>query len=107
MAEEKKAKKVITLEDIRYDESNKGMAILSMFPFFILNIIIYFIEKEDDFVRYNAVQFGILSAIFSVVWVFTWIPLILFIVAVIKLQSKERFDIPLISDLAIKIMNAA
>lgn len=45
MAEEKKAKKIYTLEEIKFNEKNKAIAMLSCIP--IVGLIMLFVEKED------------------------------------------------------------
>jgi len=108
MAEEKKAKKVYTLEEIRFNEENKSMAILACIP--IVGLILLFTEKNDLFVRYNGAQFAIIGALLF----FSWIPIIgwlfiplsfvLVIMGMIKTSQGERLDIPVVSDWALKVM---
>jgi len=110
MAEEKKAKKVFTLEEIKFNEANKTMAILACFP--IIGLILLLVEKNDNFVRYMGAQF----ALVGVLQFFSWVPLIrwllapitfvLIIVGMVKAAKGERFDVPVISGLALKIMGA-
>lgn len=114
MAEEKKAKKIYTLEEIKFNEKNKAMAMLSCIP--IVGLIMLFVEKEDLFVRYHAAQF----AIFNVTFVLAMIPVIgwmltpvvgflafvAFVMALIKINGGERFDVPLLSDWGLKLMSA-
>lgn len=108
MAETKKAKKVYTLGDIKFNEANKAMAIIAWFP--IIGLILLLVEKKDDFVRYNGAQ----ATLIGIAEMFAWIPfigwliapvgLVLMIVGMVKSASGERFDIPVLSDLALKIM---
>jgi uncharacterized membrane protein len=114
MAEEKQAKKVYTLEEIKFNESNKAMAMISCIP--IVGLIMIFVEKKDLFVRYHAAQFALFNLIFVVglVPIIGWmlapilslLGLIAFIMALVKINSGERFDIPVFSDWALKIMAA-
>ena len=114
MAEEKQAKKVYTLEEIKFNEANKVMAILACIP--LIGLILLFVEKEDKFVRYMGAQFAI-------IWLagfFSWIPIIgviialivffvnpiLMIVGMVKASKGERFDIPVISPWALKLIGA-
>ncbi|MDD4381871.1 MAG: hypothetical protein PHE21_00810 [Candidatus Dojkabacteria bacterium] len=111
MAEEKKAKKVYTLEEIKYNEANKAMAILACIP--IVGLILMFVEKNDNFVRYMGAQFTLVGAVEIIL---LWIPfvnfivgplaLVLIIVGMVKAAKGERFDVPLLSDLALKMMGA-
>ncbi len=111
MAEEKKAKKVYTLEEIKYNEANKAMAILACIP--IVGLILMFVEKDDNFVRYMGAQFTLVGAVEIVLM---WIPfvnfivaplaLVLIIVGMVKAAKGERFDVPLLSGLALKMMGA-
>jgi hypothetical protein len=48
MAEEKKAKKVYSLNEIKFNEKNKVMAMLSCIP--IVGLVMLFVEKKDLFV---------------------------------------------------------
>jgi len=115
MAEEKSAKRVYKLDDIKFNEENKTMAIVSWIS--IVGIIMLFVEKKDLFVRYVGAQvaiLGVASFILPFIPVIGWIigpfiALILFVVMIIgmvKTSKGERFDIPLISDLALKLMSA-
>jgi uncharacterized membrane protein len=105
MAEEatqKSAEKVYTLEDIHFNEANKTMAILACIP--IVGLILLFTEKDDKFVRYMAAQFTIAGAVPLVSMVF-WFALIIFIVmGMVKASKGERYDVPVISGLALKLM---
>jgi len=108
MAEVKSTKKVYTLDEIKYNETNKAMAILAWIP--IVGFILLLVEKEDNFVKYNGAQ----SSILGLLELVAWIPLlgqvisigvlILIIVGMVKSSQGERFDIPALSDLALKIM---
>jgi uncharacterized membrane protein len=110
MAEVKDAKKVFTLEDIKYNEKNRTMAILSCIP--IVGLIMMFVEKEDMFVRYHAVQFATFNLLFLVAWIPLIGQLILLaafvavIVGMVKTSKGERFDVPGISSLALNIMGS-
>ena len=115
MAEEKKAKKVYTLEEIRFNEENKTMAIVACIP--IVGLILLFTEKNDQFVRYMGAQYTILAVaqiVISIIPVLGWalaslvsaVALVLIIIGIIKTSQGERFDIPLISEWALKLMAA-
>ena len=113
MAEEKKAKKVYTLEEIKFNEENKTMAILACIP--IVGLVLLFTEKDDLFVRYNGAQFTILAGIqlvLSIIPVIGWmiaplfsmLSIVLVVVGIVKSSKGERFDIPMISEWALKLM---
>jgi len=107
MAEEKKAKKVYTLEEIRFNEANKTMAILACIP--IVGLVLLFTEKKDLFVRYNGAQYTIILSILPVIgWTISSLAsiviLVLIIMGIVRTSSGERFDIPGISGLALKLM---
>ena len=70
MAEEKKAKKVYTLDGIKYNSKNQWMAVLACIP--IVGLILMLVEKEDDFVRYMGAQY----ALVGVLQLFSWVPVI-------------------------------
>ena len=106
MAEVKNAKKVYTLDDIKFNEDNKAIAVISWFP--LVGLIMFLIEKKDDFVRYVGAQAGImglLTLIPFVGWILGPISFICMIVGMVKAYKGERFDVPLISDLALKAMS--
>ena len=111
MAEEaipKSAEKVYTLEDIQFNEENKAMAALACIP--IVGLVLLFTEKDDKFVRYTGAQ----AALVSLVYFIGWFPIIgwllsltitvLLIVMFFKVLSGNRFDIPVISGFALKLM---
>jgi uncharacterized membrane protein len=110
MAEEKQAKKVFTLEEIRFNEENKVMAILACFP--LIGLILLFVEKNDQFVRYMGAQFAILgvaSFVIALIPIIGWLlagPImwILVIVGMLKAAKGERFDIPMVSGWALTLM---
>lgn len=108
MAETKAAKKVYSLNEIKYNEVNKATAILAWIP--IVGFILLLVEKDDNFVKYNGAQSSILGLLEMIAWVpvIGWliapVTLILIIVGMVKSSQGERFDIPLISDLALKVM---
>jgi len=110
MAEEKKAKKIYTLEEIKFNEANKAMSILACIP--IVGLILLFVEKEDKFVRYMGAQFTLVGVLqfFSWVPIIGWIlaplTLVLIIIGMIKASQGQRFDVPLLSDLGLKLMAA-
>lgn len=110
MAEVKDAKKVYTLEEIKFNDENKTMAILACIP--LIGLILMFVEKDDLFIRYMGAQ----STLIGVLQFFSWIPVIgwiflplswvLIIIAMVKTSKGERFDMPVLSDLALKLMGA-
>lgn len=110
MAEVKEATRVITLEDIKFNEANKVMAAISVIP--LVGLIMFFVEKDDLFVRYYGAQFALLGlfSIFTPIPCVGWLLAIAIFVAVvmgfIKALSGERFDVPVVSGLALKLMNS-
>ncbi len=110
MAEEKKAKKVYTLDGIKFNSQNQWMAVLACIP--IVGLILMLVEKEDEFVKYMGAQFTLVG----VLQLFSWVPiigwlmapltLVLIIVGMVKSYKGERFDIPVISGLALKLLSA-
>ncbi|KUK67190.1 MAG: hypothetical protein XD87_0273 [candidate division WS6 bacterium 36_33] len=112
MAEEKQAKKVYTLEEIKFNEANKIMAILACFP--LIGLILFFVEKEDKFVRYIGAQFvilGVVSMFIGIIPLIGWLlagPVmwVLIIIGMVKASKGERFDIPVVSEWALKLMGS-
>ena len=108
MAEEKKAKKVYTLEEISFNEANKAMAILACIP--MIGLILMLVEKEDNFVKYMGAQYTLVGCLQLFAWVpiigwlFAPVSLVLIIVGMVKASKGERYDVPLLSDLALKVM---
>ena len=113
-AKKKKAEKVYTLEDIKFNEANKTIAILSCIP--IVGFVLLFVEKDDKFVRYMGAQFAIAGAISLVLsaipiidalgyW-FSFAVFIAMIMAMLKASKGERFDLPVISEWALRLMAA-
>ena len=113
MAEEKKAKKIYTLEEIKFNEANKTTAILACIP--IVGLVLLLTEKKDLFVRYIGAEFTIIAAIvFAISVILQWplsslssfVELVLVIVGMVKTSKGERFDIPAVSEWALKLMAA-
>jgi uncharacterized membrane protein len=110
MAEEKKAKKIFTLDEIKYNEKNQWMGVLACIP--IVGLILMFVEKDDNFVRYMGAQYTLVG----VLQFFSWVPVIgwllapltivLIIVGMVKAYKGERFDVPVITGLALKLLSA-
>jgi len=110
MAEEKKAKKIFTLEDAKYNPKNQWMSVLACIP--IVGLILMFVEKDDNFVRYMGAQYTLVG----VLQFFSWVPVIgwllapltivLIIVGMVKAYKGERFDVPVLSGLALKLLSA-
>lgn len=111
MAEEatqKSAEKVYTLEDIQFNEANKTMAALACIP--IVGLVLLLTEKDDKFVRYIGAQ-SILASLFYLIgwfpiigWLLSLAVTIVLIVMFFKVLGGERFDIPVVSDWALKLM---
>jgi uncharacterized membrane protein len=113
MAEEatpKKGKKVYTLDDIQVNEESKLKAALACIP--IVGLVLLLVEKDDKFVRYTGAQAVILSLGYLISWfpVIGWllglVVSIGLLVMFIKAFMGQRFDVPGISDLALKLMAA-
>lgn len=112
MAEEKKAKKIYTLDEIKFNEENKTVAIVSWIS--VVGFIMLLIEKKDNFVRYVGAQSTVLWLISMcgfipfIGWLIGMIAgpvaFVLMIVGMVKTSKGERFDIPVVSDLALKLM---
>ena len=117
----KEAKPQVKLEDVRFNEENKVKAILACIP--VVGLILLFVEKDDHFVRFYGAQYTILGAVvfaFSILvvipvigWVLACLSplvslavLVLIIIGMVKANNGERFELPLVSDYAVKLMNA-
>lgn len=121
----KEAKLQVKFEDIKFNEENKVKAILACIP--IVGLILLFVEKDDQFVRYYGAQYTIVGAvgmvlpivmgIIAIIPVIGWIlaclsPLVglaimvLVVMGMIKANSGEKFQIPMVNEYAIKLMNA-
>jgi uncharacterized membrane protein len=104
------AKRQIKLEDIKFNEVNKTMAILSWIP--IVGLIMFFVEKDDQFVRYTGAQaflFGLLTVLVVIPCLGQLLALavmVVLIMGMVKTAKGERWDLPVVSDLAVKAMNA-
>lgn len=105
----KEAKRVVTLEDIKFNKENALLAAVACIPG--ISIVIFFIETKDVFVRYLAAQYSLLCLLYLVTWIpiIGWlIPLFILIVTImgaVKAYKGERFDLPVISKLAVNIVN--
>ncbi|HVX92661.1 MAG TPA: DUF4870 domain-containing protein [Candidatus Dojkabacteria bacterium] len=117
----KSAQRVVSLSDIKFNKDNAVLAALSCIP--IVGAVVFFVEKKDLFVRYYAAQYGLLILWFPIAFVLGLIPvigwiiglcvlplaglgiLILVILGALKAYKGERFDIPMLSDWALKLMS--
>ncbi len=121
----KEAKLQVKFEDIKFNEENKVKAILACIP--IVGLILLFVEKEDQFVRFYAAQYTIVGAvamvlpfvmgIVAIIPVIGWIiaclsplvglaMLVLIVMGMIKANSGEKFQIPMVHEYALKLMVA-
>ena len=109
------AKKTVTMEDVKFNEANKTKAILACFGF--VGLIMLLIEKDDQFVRYMGAQFAILTALPLILYIIPFVGLVLgsilyfaffvlTIIAAVKVSKGERFDVPVVKDWALKLINA-
>jgi uncharacterized membrane protein len=117
----KSAKKVYTLEDIHFNEANKTTAILACIP--VVGLILLFTEKDDKFVRYMGAQSSVAAAVSFALAILMVIPIlnlligifafiynmalfVMVIIAMVKTSKGERFDFPVISKFALKLMGS-
>jgi len=112
------AKKVIDHKDIVFKAENKTTAVISCIP--PISIVMFFVEREDLFVRYMAAQYTLLSVVPFLAIFIVWVPcigqlitltvavalMVMIIVGIVKVSQGVKFDIPVVKDLAIKLMNA-
>ncbi len=105
------AKKTVTMEDVKFNEANKTKAILACFGF--IGLIMLLIEKDDQFVRYMGAQYTILAAICMVLGFIPILGIIIYlaefvlvIIGAVKASKGVRFELPLIKDWALKLINA-
>jgi uncharacterized membrane protein len=113
MDEEKKAKKIYTLEEIKFNPENLTMSVVACIPF--VGLVLMFVEKKDLFVRYHATQFAFLNGIYIIALIpilgallfgiLGLVSMVLFVLGLIKTSKGERFDIPFLSDWALKVMS--
>ena len=113
MAEVKKtAGRVYKLEEIKFNPNNLAMSVVACIPF--VGLILMFIEKKDLFVRYHATQFAFFVLVYLVYLLpgiglffggaLSLLTTILFIIGIYKTSQGNRFDIPYISEYALKVM---
>jgi uncharacterized membrane protein len=128
MAEVKRAQRQISLNDITFNKENALMAAVSCIP--IVGAVVFFVEKKDLFVRYYAAQYGLLFVaglalgvlsgfiglipVINILYALVAVcisPLlglagfILVIMGALKAYKGERFDIPVISGWALRLMS--
>lgn len=116
-ATKKEAVRQVSFEDIKFNKENALMAALSCIP--VVGAIVFFVEKKDLFVRYYAAQFGLLLLVFPLTFVLGVIPVLGWcmiplinlavfvgvVVGALKAYKGERFDMPLVSGWALKLMS--
>jgi len=118
----------IKLDDIKFNEATKSMAAIAWIP--IVGFILMFVEKKDTLVRYNGAQstiIGLLHFLFSIVWgavtgalwyftalwgifdlvstVVSLITLVLIVFGILQTIGGKRFDVPVVSEWALKLVN--
>ncbi len=92
-------------------------ALLTYAAGWVTGIVFLLIEKEDDFIRFNAAQsvvvFGALTIITlipvlgQIISVFLWpLGLILWIVLMVKAYNNQKLELPVVSDLAKQLEKA-
>ena len=97
--------------DIKFNEENKVKAMVACIP--LVGLILLFVEKEDQFVRYYGGMYtviGIIGMILGIIPCLNAIVgiaiFILIIVGAVKASQGEKFELPLASEYGIKLMNA-
>lgn len=128
-ATKKEAVRQVSLDDIKFNKENATMAAVSCIP--IVGAVMFFVEKKDMFVKYYAAQFALLGAVGLVLGIITplllAIPvlgliiglvsvciapvisigsLVLMIMGAMKAYKGERFDVPVLSGWALKLMSS-
>ena len=116
---EKSSKPEVKFEDIKFNEEGKTKAILACIP--LIGLILLFVEKDDQFVRYYGGQYTVVGlAMFVVSFVLGIIPiigwcivpllwiamLVLMVMGMVKANNGEKFQVPLLYEYGMKIMNA-
>ncbi len=101
-ATEKTAERVYTLDDIKFNEANKGMAAASCIP--LIGFIMYFVEKDDLFIKYIGAQAVLVSLLALIPFLGFLVMVVVLLVMFVKVLKGERFDVPVISGIALKIM---
>jgi len=115
---------------LRRSEEKKGTglepnvaALLCYVLGWITGLVFFLIEKDDDYVRFHAMQsiivFGALHVAMIMMWVFYWIPyvgilfmvvaslisiaaFVLWIILMVKAYGGERYKLPVAGDMAEK-----
>lgn len=106
----KEAKRVVTLEDIKFNKENAVLAAVACIP--VVAIVLFFVEKKDLFVRYYAAQFMlitlgliVLSFIVCIAPIVNLVGLVLTIMGALKAYKGERWDIQYVSKYALDLIN--
>jgi uncharacterized membrane protein len=114
------ATRVIGLDDIKFKEENKVLAAASCIP--LVGLIVFFVERNDLFVRYFAAQYGILGVVLFLLGFLSAVPVlglvmlcvlpllwlgsfILVVLGAMKAYKGERYDVPVVSGWALQLMN--
>lgn len=104
MAEAKEAKRQVTLDEISYNEEGKIMALVSLIP--IVGLIMIFVEKDNQFVRYTGAQYFLVSLLAIIPCIGAALVLVAVVYGLVMILGGKRVDLPVISDLALKLINA-
>lgn len=106
----KDAKRVVTLDDIKFNKENAVLAAVACIP--LVSVVLLFVEKKDLFVKYYAAQFAVITLAMLVLSFIVCIApfvnlagLVLTIMGALKAYKGERWDIPNVSKLALDLMN--
>ena len=110
-----KAKKTYSLDDIKFNKDKQVLAALSVL--WLIGLVIFFVEQDDNFVRYHAAQYiilGILAFIVGLIPIIGWafafflvlVELVFIVIGLVKILRGERFDMPVISEWALKLMSS-
>ncbi|MCC7289632.1 hypothetical protein IT417_00020 [bacterium] len=104
------AKRVVTLDDIKFNKDNALLAVVACIP--MIAVVVFLVEKKDLFVRYYAAQFSVITLVLLVLSLVVCIApfvnligLILTIMAALKAYKGERWDIPNVSKFALDLVN--
>ncbi len=120
---QKEANLQVKFEDIQFKEEGKVKAIVALI-FAVVGLIFLFTEKDDQYVRYYSAMSVVLSAMaFAIVLVIVFLafiipPLVCFylilfpalfviiIIGIVKISNGEKWELPLVTEYSVKLMNA-
>lgn len=104
MAKEIKARRIYTMEDIKYNPENSRNSLLACIPILSLYFLVF--EKKDLFVKYHSIIFSFVTVfLLSRIQPLILIGIVMLMIGVNRILKGKVLKLPFVSSWVLKIMS--